>query len=430
MTLNIAFIAYYTDDTIYSLNAVIAALETDRETRGIDIFYSTDEKKLMSQIKTQLQSHTIVLVALSIYTTQILKTSKLIKNIRKRFGQQVIIIAGGPHPSGAPRDTLERGVDVVFIGESEESIIKFVRALQTDRNYDDINGIAYFDEENKYYYEKIDHFIDLNDYPPFPLINTRFGAIEIARGCPYSCNFCQTSFMMGTKPRYRSVENICKYTKIVENEFKHSTDIRFILPNAFSYGSVDGKSVNLSKLEELLSSVREIIGKEGRIFFGSFPSEVRPEHVNEDTLALTKKYAHNDNIIIGAQSGSQRMLDFCNRGHSVEDVYTAVELSSKFDILPNVDFIFGLPGENEEDREKTIECMEDLIDMGARIHAHFFIPMPGTPLANSPFRGLNPKIKKFLTRYNYRGKVYGNWRNQEKLAKKLKRELNILSTKK
>jgi B12-binding domain/radical SAM domain protein len=417
--LNIAFIAYYTDDTIYSLNAVIAALETDRETRGIDIFYSNDEKELISQIEAQLQSHTIVLVGLSIYTTQILEDSKLIKKIRKKFGQQVMIIAGGPHPSGAPKDTLERGVDVAFIGESEESIIEFVRALQTDRNYNNIKGIAYFDEENKYFYDKKDHFIDLDDYPPFPLKNTRFGAIEIARGCPYSCNFCQTSFMIGTKPRYRSVENICKYTKIVEEQFKHSTDIRFILPNAFSYGSVDGKSVNLSKLEELLSNVRDIIGKEGRIFFGSFPSEVRPEHVNENTLALTKKYAHNDNIIIGAQSGSQRMLDFCNRGHSVEDVYTAVELSSKFDILPNVDFIFGLPGENEEDREKTIKCMEDLIEMGARIHAHFFIPMPGTPFANSPFRGLDPTIKKFLTKYNYRGKVYGNWRSQEKLAKNL-----------
>jgi B12-binding domain/radical SAM domain protein len=417
--LNIAFIVYYTKDTIYSFNAVVAALETNPNTRKIDIIYSTNKKRLLAQIERQLKSHSRVVIGFSIYSTQILKITKLIKKIRKRFGERVIIIAGGAHPSGAPKDTLNRGVDVVFIGESEDTIIKFVRTLQNKGEYSDIKGIAYYDTENIFHYKKRDHYIDLNQYPPFPLENTRFGAIEIARGCPYACNFCQTSFMMGGDPRYRSIESICKYTKIVENEFKHSTDIRFILPNAFSYGSLDGKSVNLSKLRELLSSVKQIIGKEGRIFFGSFPSEVRPEHVNENTLALIQEYAHNDNIIIGAQSGSQRMLEYCNRGHTTQDIYKAVECAIEFNILPNVDFIFGLPGEKEEDRHQTITFMKSIIKMGARIHAHFFIPLPGTPFADASVAGLDKKTKKFLKNYNFKGKVYGNWREQEKLAKKL-----------
>lgn len=417
--MNIAFIAYYTKDTIYSINAVVAALETNKKTCKTDIFYAPNKKQLLSQLESQIGNYSVLIIGFSIFTTEIREITKLINKIRSKYGQQVIIIAGGPHPSGAPRDTLQRGVDVVFIGESEDTIIRFVRSLQTNGSYKEIPGIAYFDQDNTFQFEKKDHFIDLNNYPPFPLKNTRFGAIEIARGCPYSCNFCQTSFMMGIQPRYRSIDSICKYTKIVENQFKHSTDIRFILPNAFSYGSKDGKSVNLPKLEELLSRVRGIIGKQGRIFFGSFPSEVRPEHVNENTLALVKKYAHNDNIIIGAQSGNQRMLDFCNRGHTTQDIYNAVEISMQFDILPNVDFIFGLPGENETDQIQTIEFMKELIKMGARIHAHFFIPLPGTPFANATFSSLDKRTKKFLKQYNYRGKVYGNWRSQEKLAKKL-----------
>lgn len=417
--MKIAFIVYYSKDTIYSLNAVVGALETDKETQKINISYSLNQKQLFSQIETQLKLKKKVVIGLSVFTTEILEISSLIKKIRKRFGKRVLIIAGGPHPSGAPKDILKRGVDVAFIGESEDSIVKFFRKIQINENYGDIEGIAYNNKRSKFHYNKKTHFIDLNRFPPFPVKNPRFGAIEITRGCPYSCNFCQTSFMMGIKPRYRSIETISKYVKIVENEFKHKTDIRFILPNAFSYGSIDGRSVNLSKLEELLSSVKKIIGSEGRIFFGSFPSEVRPEHVNKDTLALIQKYANNDNIIIGAQSGSQRMLDFCNRGHSVEDIYNSVEISSNFNILPNVDFIFGLPRETKGDRIQTIECMKDLIKIGARIHAHYFIPLPGTPFKNASVQRLDKETKQFLKKYNYRGKVYGNWRKQEKLAKKL-----------
>ena len=79
--------------------------------------------------------------------------------------------------------------------------------------------------------------------------------------------------------------------------------------NAFSYGSKDGRELNLSELENLLYSVKKLLGNKGRIFFGSFPSEVRPEHVTEETLLLAKQYINNDNLIIGVQTGSKSLLD-------------------------------------------------------------------------------------------------------------------------
>ncbi|KKK81393.1 hypothetical protein LCGC14_2813900 [marine sediment metagenome] len=74
------------------------------------------------------------------------------------------------------------------------------------------------------------------------------------------------------------------------------TDIRFITLNAFSYGSKDGKELDLDQIEELLSNTREIIRKQGRIYFGTFPSEVRPEHISQESLELVLKYANNENI--------------------------------------------------------------------------------------------------------------------------------------
>ena len=69
-------------------------------------------------------------------------------------------------------------------------------------------------------------------------------------------------------------------------------DVRFISPNAFSYGSINGRKPNIRAIEELLEGIRGIIGPKGRIFFGTFPSEVRPEFVSEDILEVIKKYVN------------------------------------------------------------------------------------------------------------------------------------------
>jgi B12-binding domain/radical SAM domain protein len=199
---------------------------------------------------------------------------------------------------------------------------------------------------------------------------------------------------------------------------KNLRDIRFITPNAFSYGSNDGKTLNMDKLEKLLASIREIIGLKGRIFMGSFPSEVRPEHVTKETIELILRYANNDNLVIGAQSGSQRILDLCHRGHTVEDVYRAVELTLKAGLKANVDFIFGLPGENEEDIKLTIKVINDLVKMGARIHAHTFMPLPQTPFAKAP-AGKVDKYISIIKKLASKGIIYGDWEKQEKIASKI-----------
>jgi radical SAM superfamily enzyme YgiQ (UPF0313 family) len=117
------------------------------------------------------------------------------------------------------------------------------------------------------------------------------------------------------------------------------------------------------------------------------------------------------------QSGSQRILDLCNRGHKVSDIYNAVEIVIKSGLKANVDFIFGLPDENEEDIRLTIKLMEDLIKMGAKIHAHTFIPLPQTPFEKKEPGKIDKNIKKFISKYIPKGIIYGNFIEQEKISK-------------
>jgi B12-binding domain/radical SAM domain protein len=415
-----AIIVFYKKDNIYSLNAIIGALETSKDLLEIDIFFVRGKKKLFKKIEQSLANHNKTILALSFFTSQVWQIRKLITQIRKRYGNTVFICAGGPHPSGRPKDTLNMGVDIVVKGEGERSFTRLVERLHKGMDYSDIPGLSYIDSNGEFVINKIpkyQDFVNLDNYPPFPLVNTRFGAIEITRGCPYQCYFCQTSFMLGTKPRHRSIKSICKHVKVLAEP--GYTDLRFITPNALSYGSKTGISVNYQKLKNLLVSIREILGKEGRIFFGTFPSEIRPEHINQDTLNLIKEYTDNDNIIIGAQSGSQRMLDKCNRGHTVEDIINAVELTLIENLEVNLDFIFGLPDETEKDIIKSIDLIKELTNKGAKIHAHYFVPLPQTPFQFKTPNPLSEKLRKEIKNLNYRGKLYGNWKKHEKLSSKV-----------
>ncbi|WP_233513401.1 hypothetical protein [Micromonospora craterilacus] len=62
-------------------------------------------------------------------------------------------------------------------------------------------------------------------------------------------------------------------------------DVRFITPTALSYGS-QTEEPNLDAVEELLASCKGGIEPNGRVLLGSFPSEIRPEHVSQQALKL------------------------------------------------------------------------------------------------------------------------------------------------
>lgn len=417
MQKEIAFIIYYHKDNKYSFNALIGALETDEIIDKIEIYYIKDKDILINNVKNLLLNYKNVIIGISFFTTQLWDVYGLIKILKKEYQSKTILIAGGPHPTGDPLGTLRMGFDIAFIGEGEETLIEFFHKIKNNENFRKINGIAYLDDKQELIYTEKRNPIELDKYPPFPIMNNKFGPIEITRGCPFFCYFCQTPYILGSKPRHRSIDSICKYVKIMKE--KNLTDIRFISPNAFSYGSVDGKRLNIPNLETLLFKIKEIIAPDGRLFLGSFPSEVRPEHVNEVTLDLIVKYASNDNIIIGAQSGSPNILELCHREHTVEDIYKAVELTLSKNIKANVDFIFGLPDETEEDIELTIKMIKYLSKKGARIHTHSFIPLPKTPFAKKEAARLNNKLKDLITELTSKSIAFGDWRKQENLGRKI-----------
>lgn len=401
---------------MYSFNALAGAIETRKELNELRILFPRNKEDLILAISNAIGQYEKVIVGISFTSNQLWDIQDTILELREKFGDKPLICAGGPHPTGDPKGTLKMGFDVCVIGEGEIIFPEILIKIKENSEFRDTAGIAYLDEDGNYFKNKPSAKIDLNDYPPFSIKYNKLGPIEITRGCPFLCYFCQTPFIFGTKSRHRSIASIIKYIEIsMEYGFK---DIRFISPNGFLYGSQDN-TVKLSIIEDLLSQIRNIIEPKNRIFFGTFPSEVRPENVSEDILNIILKFANNDNLIIGAQSGSQKVLDNCNRGHTVDDIYNAVNYTINAGLKANVDFIFGLPNERKEDVQDTLNVIDDLIQLGARIHAHTFIPLPGTPFQYKKPTPLSKNLRNRINQLVEQELIYGHWRQQNKFGKRI-----------
>ncbi len=325
-----------------------------------------------------------------------------------------IPVAGGPHATGDPYGTLlSLGFEYVFMGDSEESFTQFLREIVEGGDPKSVRpGLAYIDEENFVMTGK-GRVRDLDKFPAFALKHRLFNPIEVTRGCPHACKYCQVSYAFGARYRHRSVGSIMRYAELMVSH--GIRDLRFITPNALGYGAQNGER-DLSRVTELLGKLQRLRVKGARIFFGVFPSEVRPEFVDREAALLLKESVDNRRVIVGAQSGSDRVLRELHRGHTVEDVTNAVMHLRSVGFEVDVDYIFGLPKETEEDVRETLEHMRELIKLGARVHAHVFLPLPGTPYSFERPGRVSEWLRKELFKLLGRGTMYGQWEAQERLA--------------
>ena len=403
-----------------SVNALVGALETAPELDAMELRLPASETQLERDVAELVSRGKRPIVGVSFTTPRLPRVRQMVQRVSGKTGP-ILWVAGGPHPTADPEGTLRLGFQAVVCGEGESTLLDLLRAIAAGSDLVRVPGLAVRTDTGEVVFTGRRPPVDLDVFPPFPLRRRRvIGSIEITRGCPFGCGFCQTSQLHGVRPRYRSVETIARYAAVIRD--RGMRDVRFVAPNAFSYGSPDGKALNLDALESLLAMLRTAIGREGRLFFGTFPSEVRPEHVTDATLDLVKRFATNDSLIIGAQSGSDRMLAHCRRGHRVSDILSAVSRTIAAGLKPHVDFIFGLPGETAEDLVATMKVLRDLTSMGALIHAHTFMPLPQTRFAGDPPGKIHGRLRELIREFIRNERLYGIWHQQLREAERLAEE--------
>jgi B12-binding domain/radical SAM domain protein len=393
-----------------SVAALAGLVEAHPALGDVDLAFLSQNTHLPVRLREVLDAYARVVVACSFCTpaaTDMRHVLSQLHAVANESYSAVTWIAGGPHPSGSPEATLRMGFDVVVVGEGEQMLPFLLSHLLEGSSYHGYDGLVYLEGGHPVHTGRVPWVSSLDAYPPFALRHRRFAPIEIMRGCPFACRFCQTSFLFGGIPRYRSPEVVAEWTRVARA--CGVPLMRFIAPNALSYGSPSGRELNLAAVEELLLKVGAAMGRE-HVYLGAFPSEVRPEMVTDEAIQLIKRLTANKSITIGGQAGSQRVLDSVHRGHQVEDIYHACHVVLKYGLVPDVDIIFGLPDETAQDRTLTIQLVANLTRLGARVHTHAFTPLAGTPLENAPPGQIDAPLDRLLGNLARTGQQHGERR--------------------
>ena len=380
--------------------------------------YKANEHLQEIQEQVDFSKYDVVIIAYSLLTIQIPQFEDFMVNSPDFFSQfhsNILTIVGGPHAKILYQDLnkLSFNIDYIVPDEGEIAFSQFLEYIIRGEKIENIAGLVNCESaKNQQNYAYIPpELVDLGSFPPFSERLMLFAPIEISRGCPFSCKFCQTG-NQSRRMRHAPIEKVVGW---VRTTIERGLDkVWFITPNIFAYQSKNGVTPNVEAIESLLSQLHKIEGLKG-IYFGTFPSEVRPESITKEVLTAIKPYITNKKILLGAQTVSDDLLKSIHRGHTFQDVEDGIELLNEFGFKSEVDFIFGLPGETKQHEEANIQFLKRVLKgeiKNIKIHGHTFMALPGTPFENENDGELSKDILDILGKLGNAGKAYGNYFSQ------------------
>jgi len=309
-----------------------------------------------------------------------------------------ILIAGGPHVSGNPEMAMRMGFDFVFCGAAERKFQAFGRTLAQ-------GSLAGFD---RLQYEQES---DFSSFFPISRYFKRLPPLELQRGCRHACKFCQTAAIT---PHQRTMDSIEAYLEKLAS--RRARRINFIAPSALDFNSEKSGAKTRENLEKLFLKCRahdlEIIE------YGIFPSEIRPDQMNQDNAALLRRFVANHSLTMGLQSCSEERLRAIGRGHDLEPVLRAVAIANENGFRANLDLILALPGETRTERRNTFSLLKEIKKTyRVRIQVHHFFPLAGSAFAENCPAWLESEEKEELHKLKKAGLITDWWQAGEKAAR-------------
>jgi anaerobic magnesium-protoporphyrin IX monomethyl ester cyclase len=286
----------------------------------------------------------------------------------KQHNPAIITMMGGPHVSYDWAATLENypGIDLIVVGEGEETLQELLQVIQDQAAWDSVRGIA-FRKDGKPHFTGVRAFIEDLDALPAParhlLPMSRYLALGFpvsiitSRGCPNQCIFCLGRRMVGHKVRYRS-------PRLIVDE------IEDIISYGFTRINVADDLFTSNKLR-VQAFCDEIKHRGIKITWSAF---ARVNTVDAELLAIMRA-AGCDTVSFGIESGNAGMLRSVKKGITLEQAVKAVQACRESGVNAFASFVIGLPGENPETLADTRAFAEGLgIDCGF----HMLAPFPGT----------------------------------------------------
>ena len=308
---------------------------------------------------------------------------------RGRGEDEPLIIAGGGMSNCC--EPIAEFIDVFLLGDGEEAVVRLAELIRAEKKSGAAKNDILSSIADKFDFAYVPEFhtgrrlcnavVEDFDNAPVPLapivpfvqaVHERV-SIEIMRGCPGRCRFCQASFCR--RPiRYRGVERILDIAKACY----HSTGYDTV--SLLSLSSAD-----YPNLEELVVGLHEYF--HDKHVGLSLPSL----HVDKQLKLLPRLLTsvRKGGMTIAVEAASEKLRQIINKPLKDEDLFAAVEAAyrSGWQRL-KLYFMVGLPGETEEDVRRIVDLSFQLAKLRKRVDGKtgqinaavsWFVPKPHTP---------------------------------------------------
>ncbi|GIK40982.1 MAG: Mg-protoporphyrin IX monomethyl ester oxidative cyclase [Chloroflexota bacterium] len=276
--------------------------------------------------------------------------------LSKEVGARVVV--GGPEPPHYALEYLDSGADVVVVGEGEATLEELIPHLAKHgpHRLDSIFGIVFRNEEGQVIRtpprpQLADlsaqpwpdrEAIDLDRY--LETWKTHHGASSVslitARGCPYTCTWCSHS-VFGETHRRRSPQDVAEEVAWLAERYQpdqlwYADDVFTIHPRWFLQYADELKKRRLKIPFECIS---------------------RADRLNDRVVDALAEMGC-DRLWIGAESGSQRVLDRMQRKANIEDVQAKTRLLQTKGVSVGMFIMLGYEGEDVSDLEATVDHLK------------------------------------------------------------------------
>lgn len=307
------------------------------------------------------------------------QVAELIRSVDPR----ICVVAGGPHPTIFPEDTISHYIHISVKGEGELVFLRILKiaaaagslkhAIRDNPDLEGIRGIVYRKDGeivNTGFSQPIEN-LDLLPSPAYDLLPRQFFANRItsiiaSRGCPSDCNFCQPTQrkLFGVKVKYEPIHKVLGMVERLLKDYSinriHFVDDTFLINKDWVRQFCEQLIKNrLNKKIEFHFNVRANVLADAELF------------------GLMRK-ANFTNAYLGAESGSQVILDEFRKRTKVEENISAVKLLKRFGFKVYMYLMLGAPSETQETLKATIEMVKITRPEDARVS--LTSPLPGTDL--------------------------------------------------
>ncbi len=301
------------------------------------------------------------------------------------------VIIGGQMVSPTPRMAVDvTGADIGVIGEAEIIVHELVLALREGRNPDGVRGLCIRDGQQFQLTGDGEYIRDLSDLPPLPYDlfpihrhlqigrfytttnqqphwrhKDRIISIHGGRGCPYRCNFCYHH----SKSRYRKVSEIAVEVEELTARF----DANMVV---FGDDLVLVSPTRARQLTEAMRSIKRPLEYRVSCRFDSL------DRLDDDLLYEMKRTGCRV-MALGAESGSQRILDVMNKKVTLEQIHRGLSRLKQVGILATCGLMVGQVTETVEDVEASRRLVEESVrrDRNALFNAvTIATPYPGSEM--------------------------------------------------